>query len=71
MIKKEARKKHNTSESPDKIYMPLQQRNFELAIDKISQTTNANVDEMEGNSNYWCLVSAGAPGIGIASLQLF
>ncbi|PKY30519.1 hypothetical protein RhiirB3_447640 [Rhizophagus irregularis] len=64
MIKKEARKKHNTSESPDKIYMPLQQRNFELAIDKISQTTNANVDEMEGYSNYWCLVSAGAPGIG-------
>ena len=51
--------------------MPLQQRNFEAALDKIKQTTSANIDNMEGNSNYWCLVSAGAAGIGIVSLSLF
>ncbi|GET01643.1 hypothetical protein GLOIN_2v1486855 [Rhizophagus clarus] len=70
IIKKDARKL-DISKSPDKIYMPLQQCGFELAMNKIRQTTNANIDKMEGNSNYWCLISTGAPGIGIASLQLF
>uniref|UniRef100_U9SM92 Uncharacterized protein n=1 Tax=Rhizophagus irregularis (strain DAOM 181602 / DAOM 197198 / MUCL 43194) TaxID=747089 RepID=U9SM92_RHIID len=43
--------------------MPLQQRDFREATDKIKETAVANVRRKIGNSNYWCIVSAGAPGI--------
>ncbi|RIB30905.1 hypothetical protein C2G38_967273 [Gigaspora rosea] len=51
-------------ELPDKILMPLQQRNFEAALIKIKENVRANAENKEGKSNYWCLVSAGTPGIG-------
>ncbi|PKC59238.1 hypothetical protein RhiirA1_427086 [Rhizophagus irregularis] len=45
--------------------MPLQQRDFREATAKITETAVANVEGKMGYSNYWCIVSAGAPGIGI------
>jgi hypothetical protein len=45
--------------------MPLQQRDFEPAMRRINQTVKSNVIKMMGKSNYWCLVSGGAPGIGM------
>lgn len=62
-IKKNAQK-FDTSEFelPNTIYMPLQRCNFEAVLEKIKQTTRVNVNKMESNSNYWCLISIGAPG---------
>ncbi|CAB5394946.1 unnamed protein product [Rhizophagus irregularis] len=52
------RKPKSSYESND---MPLQQRDFTV---KIKETAVANVRRKRSNSNYWCIVSAGAPGIG-------
>ncbi|CAG8545694.1 24076_t:CDS:2 [Racocetra persica] len=54
----------STSKSLDKICMLLQQRNFEKALKNINKNTSSNDLQKEGKSNYWYLVSAGAPGIG-------
>ncbi|CAB5393666.1 unnamed protein product [Rhizophagus irregularis] len=55
------RKPKSSYESND---MPLQQRDFREATAKITETAVANVEGKMGYSNYWCIVSAGAPGIG-------
>ncbi|PKC59404.1 hypothetical protein RhiirA1_540504 [Rhizophagus irregularis] len=55
------RKPKSSYESND---MPLQQRDFSEATNKIEATAVANIERKIGNSNYWCIVSAGAPGIG-------
>ncbi|CAB5359237.1 unnamed protein product [Rhizophagus irregularis] len=55
------RKPKSSYESND---MPLQQRDFREATVKIKETAVANVRRKRSNSNYWCIVSAGAPGIG-------
>ncbi|UZO07645.1 uncharacterized protein OCT59_027924 [Rhizophagus irregularis] len=55
------RKPKSSYESND---MPLQQRDFGEATNKIEATAVANIERKIGNSNYWCIVSAGAPGIG-------
>lgn len=61
-IKKNAQKfDTSASESSNKIYMPLQRCNFEAVLEKIKQTTRANVNEMKSNLNYWCLISVGTP----------
>jgi len=48
--------------------MPLQQRNFEEAMRYVNETIYSNITGRSGKSNYWCIVSGGAPGIGIVSL---
>lgn len=50
--------------SPNQVDMPLQHREFSEALARVKETTRANVEGVRGNSNYWCIVSAGAPGIG-------
>ncbi|RGB21675.1 hypothetical protein C1646_777539 [Rhizophagus diaphanus] len=62
VIKKNALKR--LSKLPDVLSMPLQQRNFEEAIGYIKETIYSNITCREGKSNYWCIVSGGAPGIG-------
>ncbi|CAG8719603.1 32330_t:CDS:2, partial [Racocetra persica] len=42
----------STSKLLDKIYMPLQQRNFKEALNKIKENTSVNVNKMEEKSNY-------------------
>ncbi|CAB5386863.1 unnamed protein product [Rhizophagus irregularis] len=53
---------------PDVLSMPLQQRNFEEAMCYVKETIYNNITGRDGKSNYWCIVSEGAPGIGIVSL---
>ncbi|CAB4487556.1 unnamed protein product [Rhizophagus irregularis] len=62
VIKKNALK--GTPNLPDVLSMPLQQRNFEEAMGYINETIYSNITGRDGKSNYWCLVSGGAPGIG-------
>ncbi|CAB4384806.1 unnamed protein product [Rhizophagus irregularis] len=62
VIKKNALK--GTSNLPDILRMPLQQRNFEVAMSSVNETIYNNITARDGKSNYWCIVSGGAPGIG-------
>ena len=57
-----------TPRLPDELSMPLQQRNFEEAMCYVNETIYSNITGRDGKSNYWCIVSGGAPGIGIVSL---
>ena len=66
IIKKSAFK--GTSNYSDVLSMPLQQRNFEVAMSSVNETIYSNIAVRDGKSNYWCIVSGGAPGIGIVSL---
>jgi hypothetical protein len=60
-ITKNAKKlKHH----PPNLDIPLQQRDFGVAMSRIKETVLANAGRVIDNSNYWCIVSAGAPGIG-------
>ncbi|PKK64648.1 hypothetical protein RhiirC2_787204, partial [Rhizophagus irregularis] len=61
VIKKNALK--GTSNLPDILRMPLQQRNFEVAMSSVNETIYNNITARDGKSNYWCIVSGGAPGI--------
>ena len=56
--------KESKPKSPNQVDMPLQYRKFREALVRVTETTRANVEGRLGNSNYWCIVSAGAPGIG-------
>jgi hypothetical protein len=56
------------SKVPDALTMPLQQRDFKDAMHKVDETVYSNITGRTGKANYWCLVSGGAPGIGIVSL---
>ena len=56
--------KKSKPKSPNQVDMPLQYRKFREALVRVTETTRANVEGRLGNSNYWCIVSAGAPGIG-------
>jgi hypothetical protein len=51
--------------------MPLQQRNFELAMRRVVRNVQNNAGNIGGRYNYWCLVSGGAPGIGMFFLRIF
>ncbi|PKY47885.1 hypothetical protein RhiirA4_523646 [Rhizophagus irregularis] len=62
VIKKDALK--GTFNLPDVLSMPLQQRNFEVAMSSVNKTIYNNIAGRDGKSNYWCIVSGGAPGIG-------
>jgi hypothetical protein len=46
--------------------MPLQQRDFNQAMLKVNENVRNNFYNVMGKTNYWCLVSGGAPGIGMA-----
>ncbi|GBB92486.1 hypothetical protein RclHR1_20100003 [Rhizophagus clarus] len=50
--------------SPNKLEMPLQQRNFEPAMRKVNVTVKSHIENIISKSGYWCLVSGGGPGIG-------
>ncbi|PKY37161.1 hypothetical protein RhiirB3_461646 [Rhizophagus irregularis] len=67
VIKKNAFK-GTSNNLPDVLSMPLQQRNFEVAMNYVNETIYSNIAGRDGKSNYWCIVSGGAPGIGIVSL---
>jgi hypothetical protein len=51
---------------PNELEMPLQQRNFEQAMRRVNENIRNKVRNIMGKTNYWCLVSGGAPGIGMA-----
>ncbi|PKB94353.1 hypothetical protein RhiirA5_438988, partial [Rhizophagus irregularis] len=55
VIKKNALK--GTSNLPDVLSMPLQQRNFEVAMNYVNETIYNNISARDGKSNYWCIVS--------------
>ncbi|CAB5333869.1 unnamed protein product [Rhizophagus irregularis] len=63
VIKKNAFK-GTSNNLPDVLSMPLQQRNFEVAMNYVNETIYSNIAGRDGKSNYWCIVSGGAPGIG-------
>ncbi|GBC37796.1 hypothetical protein GLOIN_2v1720049 [Rhizophagus irregularis DAOM 181602=DAOM 197198] len=62
VIKKNAFK-GTSNNLPDVLSMPLQQRNFEVAMNYVNETIYSNIAGRDGKSNYWCIVSRGAPGI--------